>query len=142
MAKQYWLMKSEPDEYGWDDLCREGEGIWSGVRNYAAAKNMRVMKQGDEVFFYHSNIGVEIVGIMKVTSEHFPDPTLNLKDGETSKFVAVKVKPVRKLPQPVTLKAIKANRKLAEMALVKQSRLSVSQVRVEEWTEILHMAGE
>lgn len=137
MAKQYWLMKSEPDAYSWDDLVAEKEGMWDGVRNHTAAINLRTMKVGDEAFFYHSNIGLEVVGIITISKEHFIDPT-----DEKARFVAVKVKPVRKLTNPVTLKAIKANPKLAEMELIRQSRLSVGKVRAAEWTEILKMAGE
>jgi predicted RNA-binding protein with PUA-like domain len=107
------------------------------VRNYSAAINLRAMKIGDEAFFYHSNIGVEVVAIMTISGEHFIDPS-----DEKGRFVAVKVKPLRKLAKPVTLKDIKANPKLAEMAMVKQSRLSVSPVRAAEWKEILRMAGD
>jgi predicted RNA-binding protein with PUA-like domain len=137
VAKQYWLMKSEPDVYSYDDLVAEGEGTWDGVRNYTAAINLRTMKVGDEAFFYHSNIGLEIVAIMKISHEHFIDPT-----DEKARFVAVKVQPVRKIANPVTLKAIKANPKLAEMQLIRQSRLSVAPVKPAEWKEILKMAGE
>jgi predicted RNA-binding protein with PUA-like domain len=137
MAKQYWLMKSEPDAYSWDDLIEQKEGTWDGVRNHTAAINLRNMKVGDEAFFYHSNIGLEIVGIMTISEEHFIDRT-----DEKARFVAVKVKPVRKIAAPVTLKAIKANPKLAEMELIRQSRLSVAPVRPAEWNEILKMAGE
>ncbi len=137
MAKQSWLMKSEPDVYGWDDLVEEKEGTWDGVRNHTAAINLKAMKVGDEAFFYHSNIGLEVVGIMTISKEHFIDPT-----DEKARFVAVKVKPVRKIANPVTLKAIKANSKLADMQLVRQSRLSVAPVKAAEWKEILKMAGE
>ena len=137
MAKQYWLMKSEPDAYSWDDLVAQKEGMWDGVRNHSAAINLRAMKVGEEAFFYHSNIGLEIVGIMTISQEHFIDPT-----DEKARFVAVKVKPVRKIANPVTLKAIKANPKLVDMLLVRQSRLSVAPVRPAEWKEILKMAGE
>ena len=137
MAKQYWLMKSEPDVYGWDDLVEEKEGTWDGVRNHTAAINLKAMKVGDKAFFYHSNIGLEVVGIMTISKEHFIDPT-----DEKARFVAVKVKPVRKIANPVTLKAIKANSKLADMQLVRQSRLSVAPVKAAEWKEILKMAGE
>ena len=137
MAKQYWLMKSEPDVYGWDDLVEEKEGTWDGVRNHTAAINLKAMKVGDEAFFYHSNIGLEVVGIMTISKEHFIDLT-----DEKARFVAVKVKPVRKIANPVTLKAIKANSKLADMQLVRQSRLSVAPVKAAEWNEILKMAGE
>lgn len=137
MAKQYWLMKSEPDVYSYDDLVAEGEGTWDGVRNHSAAINLRTMKVCDEAFFYHSNIGLEVVAIITISHEHFIDPT-----DEKARFVAVKVKPVRKLKQSVTLKAIKANPKLAEMEMLRQSRLSVAPVRPTEWKEILKMAGE
>jgi predicted RNA-binding protein with PUA-like domain len=137
MSEQYWLMKSEPDVYSWDDLVAEKEGMWDGVRNHAAALNMKTMKKGDLAIFYHSNIGVEAVGIIKISKEAFIDPT-----DEKGKFVAVKVKPVKKLKNPVPLKAIKANPKLAEMDLVRLSRLSVGKVRPEEWAEVMKMAGE
>ncbi len=137
MAKQYWLMKSEPDVYSYDDLVAEGEGTWDGVRNHTAAINLRTMKTGDQSFFYHSNIGLEIVAIMTISAEHFIDPTC-----EKGRFAAVKVKPLRKLVNPVTLKAIKANPMLAEMQLIRQSRLSVAPVSETEWKEILRMAGE
>ena len=132
-----WLMKSEPDAYSWDDLVEKKEGMWDGVRNHTAAINLKAMKVGDEAFFYHSNIGLEVVGIMTISHEHFIDPT-----DEKARFVAVKVKPVRKIANPVTLKAIKANPKLADMQLVRQSRLSVAPVSAAEWKEILKMAGE
>ncbi len=149
MAKQYWLIKSEPNKYGWDELIAEWEagdnkdnpgqspGMWDGVRNYAAAKHLRTMKLGDAIFFYHSNIGVEVIGIAEVAGEHYIDPT-----DPKGIFVAVNVKPVRKLAQTVTLKAIKANPKLAKMELIRQGRLSVAPVREAEWKEILAMAGE
>ena len=137
MAKQFWLMKSEPDVYSYDDLVAEGEGTWDGVRNHSAAINLRTMKVGDEAFFYHSNIGLEIVAIITISQEHFIDPT-----DEKARFVAVKVKPSRKLAKSVTLKAIKANPKLAELEMLRQSRLSVAPVRATEWKEILKMAGE
>jgi predicted RNA-binding protein with PUA-like domain len=137
VAKQFWLMKSEPDVYSYDDLVAEGEGTWDGVRNHSAAINLRTMKVGDQAFFYHSNIGLEIVAIITISQEHFIDPT-----DEKARFVAVKVKPLRKLAQSVTLKAIKANPNLAEMEMLRQSRLSVAPVRESEWKEILKMAGE
>jgi predicted RNA-binding protein with PUA-like domain len=137
VAKQFWLMKSEPDVYSYDDLVAEGEGTWDGVRNHSAAINLRTMKVGDQAFFYHSNIGLEIVAIITISQEHFIDPT-----DEKARFVAVKVKPSRKLAQSVTLKAIKANPNLAEMEMLRQSRLSVAPVRETEWKEILKMAGE
>ncbi len=130
-------MKSEPDVYSWDDLVTEGEGTWDGVRNHSAAINMRAMKIGDEAFFYHSNIGLAVVGIITISAESFIDIT-----DEKGKFVAVKVKPLRKLAHPVTLKAVKANPALEQMDLVRLSRLSVGKVQPHEWQEILQMAGE
>jgi len=134
-AKHYWLMKSEPDAYGWDDLVADGEGTWDGVRNHRAANNLRAMQPGDEAFFYHSNIGLEIVGIAMISQSGLADPS----DAE-GKWAAVKLKPVRKLARPVTLKEIKADPALAEMELVKLSRLSVSHVLRAEWDHILAMA--
>lgn len=134
--KSFWLMKSEPDAYGWDDLVEKGEGTWDGVRNHRAANNLRAMKVGDEAFFYHSNIGLEIVGIMRVSAAGLADPT-----DPDGKWAAVKVKPVRKLKRPVTLKEVKAEPALAEMELVKFSRLSVAVVRPEEWQRVLTMAN-
>src|SRR3546814_3653052 len=129
MGKQYWLMKSEPDVYGWDNLVQDGSGIWDGVRNHSAKLNMQAMKVGDEAFFYHSNIGKECVGIMQVTQAAFPDPTAD----EGSPWVVVRVEPVRPLSRPVTLKTIKADPRLADMELVRLSRLSVGRVTADEW---------
>ena len=134
-AKSYWLMKSEPDAYSWDDLVAQGEGTWDGVRNHRAANNLRAMKVGDEAFFYHSNIGKEIVGIATISAEGLTDPT----DAD-GKWAAVKVKPVRKLARAVTLKEIKADPKLADMELVKLSRLSVAVVTPEDWAYVLKLA--
>jgi len=133
---RYWLMKSEPNAYGWDDLLEEGEGTWDGVRNHRAKNNLAAMKVGDQVFFYHSNIGLEIVGIAQVSVAEITDPT----DPE-GKWAAVKIVPMAKLPKAVTLKQIKAEPRLAQMELVKLMRLSVSEVRPEEWSLILEMAG-
>lgn len=135
-TEQAWLMKSEPDVYGWDDLIAEGEGTWDGVRNHLAARNLRTMQVGDLAFFYHSNIGKEIVGIARISVAGLTDPT----DPE-GKWAAVKVKPVAKLNAPVTLAAIKATPSLAEMELLRLSRLSVSAVRSGEWDIVLDMAG-
>ncbi len=135
--KSYWLMKSEPDVYSWDDLVAEGEGTWDGVRNYTARLHLRAMKKGDMVFFYHSNIGVEIVGIAEVTVEGFQDPT-----DDTGRWTSVKVKPVRKLPRTVTLKEIKADPALADMDLLTKFRLSVSTVKPDEWDHILKLADQ
>lgn len=136
MSKSYWLMKSEPDVYGWDELVAEGEGTWDGVRNHRAANNLRAMKVGDEAFFYHSNIGKEIVGIAKITEAGLSDPS----DPE-GKWAAVKLQPVRKLKRPVTLKEMKADPALAEMEVVKLSRLSVAMVTHDEWKHVLALAS-
>ncbi len=133
---RYWLMKSEPDAYSWDDLVSAGEGTWDGVRNHRAKNNLAAMEVGDQAFFYHSNIGLEIVGIMEISEAGLTDPT----DPE-GKWAAVKVKPRTKLPAPVTLKQIKGEASLGDMELVRQSRLSVCEVRPEEWAKILAMAG-
>ena len=132
----YWLLKSEPDVYGWDDLLAEGEGTWDGVRNYTARIHLRAMAVGDLVFFYHSNVGVEIVGIAQITQAGFQDPT-----DETGRWTSVKLKPVRKLARAVTLKAIKADPKLADMDLLTKFRLSVSPVKPDEWAYIVNLAG-
>ena len=126
-----WLMKSEPGSYSWNDLIRDGRTEWDGVRNPAARLHLRAMKAGDEAFFYHSGDERAVVGIMRVVREGQPDP----KDSD---WVSVAVEPVRPLG-PVTLKAIKADPRLAKMELIRQSRLSVAPVRDEEWAAILEM---
>ncbi|MCK9543996.1 MAG: EVE domain-containing protein [Novosphingobium sp.] len=128
-------MKSEPDAYGWDDLLHEGEGTWDGVRNHRAANNLRAMAVGDEAFFYHSNIGKEIVGVVRISEAGLTDPT----DPE-GKWAAVKVKPVRKLKRPVTLAEIKADDTLRDMELIRLSRLSVAVVTPREWDYILALS--
>ena len=133
----YWLMKSEPFKYSWDDLVAEGEGTWDGVRNHLAKNNLAAMKVGDEAFFYHSREGLEIVGICEVSVAGITDPT-----DETGKWAAVKIKPKRKFEQPVTLKQIKAEPKLADCELVRLSRLSVAKIAPEEWEFICAMAEE
>ena len=130
-----WLLKSEPDAYGWDDLLAEGEGTWDGVRNHRAANNLRAMAVGDEAFFYHSNVGKEIVGIVRVSEAGLTDPS----DPEGN-WAAVRVKPVRKLARAVTLKEIKADPALGESELVKLSRLSVAEIRPEEWRHIIALS--
>ena len=132
---RYWLMKTEPDAYGWDDLVAEGEGTWDGVRNYRARNNLAAMKRGDKAFFYHSNLGKEIVGIVEISQAGMTDPT----DPE-GKWAAVRVKPVEKLPRAVTLKEIKAEPALEDCELVRQSRLSVAEILPAEWKKILQMA--
>jgi predicted RNA-binding protein with PUA-like domain len=131
----HWLLKSEPDAYGWDDLVAEGEGTWDGVRNHRAANNLRAMQVGDLAFFYHSNVGLEIVGIVEVSASGLADPS----DPE-GKWAAVKVKPVRKLKRAVTLKEIKADPALADMELVRLSRLSVATITLREWDYIVALS--
>jgi predicted RNA-binding protein with PUA-like domain len=138
----YWLMKSEPDVLSYDDVVAKGvPEEWHGVRNYAARNNMRAMQLGDEAFFYHSNIGKEIVGIIKVVALAHPDSTAELNAKGEVVWECVDVAPVRKLPKPVTLETIKATPALSEIALIKLSRLSVSPVREAEWKLICEMGG-
>ena len=136
LRPMYWLVKSEPDVWSWGDQVKKKVEKWDGVRNHQAAKNMRAMQLADQVFFYHSNIGKEIVGICEVVREAYPDPT-----DATGKFVCVDIRAIRPLPQPVSLASIKANPKLVDIALVRQSRLSVMPISHKEWQEILRMAG-
>ena len=133
----YWLVKSEPSVYGWDEFVKDKQTFWSGVRNYAARINLKAMKKGDEVLFYHSNEGMEIVGIAKITKEFYQDPTT-----DDTNWVAVDLKPVKKLKNPVTLSQIKADKRLQEMALVRLGRLSVQPVTEKEWKIIMELAGE
>ena len=133
----YWLIKSEPFKYGWDQFLQDKQTYWDGVRNYAARNNLRAMKKNDLAFFYHSNEGMEIVGIAKIVKEAYQDPTTN----ETA-WVVVDVKPYRTLKKPVSLAMIKADKTLQQMALVKLSRLSVQPVTEQEWERVLELAGE
>jgi len=133
----YWLVKSEPSTYSYDQLVKDGSTVWDGVRNYAARNNLRDMKKGDEVFFYHSNEGMEIVGIAMVVKEAYQDPTT-----EDKNWVVVDLKPVKSLQNPVTLTDIKAEPKFENMELVKNSRLSVQKVTPDEWKLIMKMSGE
>ena len=135
MSERFWLMKSEPEAYGWDDLLKDGETLWDGVRNHRAATNLRTMQVGDKAFFYHSVTGKEIVGIVEVSAAGLTDP----KDSD-GKWPAVRVKPVEPLERPVTLAEIKADPALAEMELVRLSRLSVAEVRPAEWERICSIA--
>jgi predicted RNA-binding protein with PUA-like domain len=133
----YWLMKSEPDVFSFDDLIAKGKEHWDGVRNYTARNNMRAMKKGDKALFYHSNIDKAVVGIMKIVTEAYQDPTT-----DEPQWVCVDVSPVQKLKHPVSLAAIKANPALSEMKIIKQSRLSVIDITKEEFEEILRMSKE
>ena len=141
----YWLMKSEPDVFSFDDLqaktARDEPEEWTGVRNYAARNNMRAMALGDEAFFYHSNIGKEIVGIMKVVATAHPDSTGDLNAKGEVVWDCVDVAAVKPLPRPVTLATVKATPELSELELVKLSRLSVSRVSPEEWALLCKMGG-
>ena len=133
----HWLIKSEPFKYSWDQFVKDKQTFWDGVRNYAARNNLRDMKKGDEAFFYHSNEGLEIVGIAKVVKESYQDPTT-----EEDAWVVVDFKPVRKLKKPVTLAQMKADPRLANMDLLRLGRLSVGKVTDEEWNIVLELAGE
>lgn len=133
---KYWLIKSEPFKWSWDQQVKKGVEHWDGVRNYQASNNMKAMKIGDQAFFYHSNKGLEIVGIVEVVKEYYPDHT-----DEKGRFGMVDFKAVKPVPNPVTLKQIKATPELNDMALVRQSRLSVSPVTDKEWKIICKMGG-
>lgn len=133
MAKRYWLIKSEPAAYSWDDLVKDGETLWDGIRNHRAAGNLRAMAKGDRAFFYHSVTGKEIVGVIEVSVPGLADP----KDAS---WAAVKVKPVKALGRPVTLAEVKADAKLAGIELVRLSRLSVAEITPAEWDRVLELA--
>ena len=136
MSKSYWLLKSEPDAWSWDNQVKEGASMWDGVRNYQARNNLKKMKKNDLCFFYHSVTERSIVGIVKVVKEYYPDPT-----DKTGRFVVVDVKAIKKLKNPVSLDQIKENSKLQDIALVKQSRLSVMPVKKTEWDMIIKMSN-
>lgn len=130
----YWLVKSEPGTYSWDDLVKDGWTYWDGVRNYQARNNLKEMKEGDQVLYYHSNIGLEIVGVAKVIKEHYQDPTTS-----DDRWVAVDIEPVKPLITPVMLSDIKSEARLKNMPLIKHSRLSVMPVTKKEFDLILKM---
>ena len=132
----YWLLKSEPDAWSWDNQVKEGASMWDGVRNYQARNNLKEMKKNDLCFFYHSVTERSIVGIVKVVKEYYPDPT-----DKTGRFVVVDVKATRKLKNPVSLDQIKENNRLQDIALVKQSRLSVMPLKKTEWDIIIKMSN-
>ncbi|MGI8951748.1 MAG: EVE domain-containing protein [Chitinophagaceae bacterium] len=130
----YWLVKSEPSTYGWEQFVKDKQTPWDGVRNYAARIHLKAMKKGDEVLFYHSNEGMEIVGIAKVAKEFYQDPTT-----DDDAWVAVDLKPYKKLKKPVPLSEIKQDKRLSEMALVRLGRLSVQPVTEKEWNIIMEL---
>ncbi|RTL59296.1 MAG: EVE domain-containing protein [Sphingobacteriales bacterium] len=130
----YWLVKSEPSTYSWEQLEKDKQTMWDGVRNYAARLHLKGMKKGDEVLFYHSNEGTEIVGIAKVAKEFYPDPT-----AEDDTWVVVDLKPYKKIKKPVTLAQVKADKRLTNMALVRLGRLSVQPVTDTEWEIIMEL---
>lgn len=132
-----WLVKSEPSSYSWDQLVADKQTAWTGVRNYAARVHLKAMKKGDEVLFYHSNEGLDIVGIAKVVKEFYQDPTT-----DDDRWVVVDLKPHKKLKKPVPLDTIKKDKRLANMALVRIGRLSVQPVTDAEWNVIMELAGE
>jgi predicted RNA-binding protein with PUA-like domain len=132
----YWLVKSEPDAFSWDEQMSRDFEPWTGVRNHSAKINLKAMQVGDLAFFYHSNIGKEVVGIVEVVRAAYPDPT-----AEKGDWVCVDMKAKQPMPQPVTLAAIKADPELAEIALIRQSRLSVMPVSPAHWTRICEMGG-
>jgi predicted RNA-binding protein with PUA-like domain len=133
----YWLVKSEPFKYSWDQFVKDKVTYWDGVRNYLARNHLKAMKKGDKLFFYHSNEGLEIVGIAKVVKEFYQDPTT-----PEPAWVVVDLAPVKKMKKPITLAQIKATESLQEMSLIKSMRLSVQPVRAEEWNIIMNMADE
>jgi predicted RNA-binding protein with PUA-like domain len=130
--KSYWLVKSEPFKYSWEQFVKDGETFWDGVRNYQARNNLKAMKKGDEVLFYHSNEGLAVVGIAKVSKEAYQDPTT-----DDERWVVVNLKPAKALKTPVSLEEIKKDKKLQNMALVRQGRLSVSAVTEDEFHAIV-----
>ena len=133
---KYWLLKSEPDAWSWDNQVKEGASMWDGVRNYQARNNLKEMKKNDLCFFYHSVKERSVVGILKVVKEYYTDPT-----DKTGRFVVVDVKATKKLKNPVSLDQIKENSKLQDIALVKQSRLSVMSLKKTEWDIIIKMSN-
>jgi predicted RNA-binding protein with PUA-like domain len=133
----YWLVKQEPDSYSWSNFVKDGKAAWTGVRNFAARLNLRAMKKGDQVFYYHSNVGKEIVGVARVTKEAYADPTATEGD-----WVCVDLAPVKPLKKPIGLDVVKADKLLKNMKLVKISRLSVSPVTKEEFDRVIELSGK
>jgi predicted RNA-binding protein with PUA-like domain len=140
----YWLVKSEPDVFGWEQQVANKVEPWTGVRNHMAKNNLKAMRKTDRAFFYHSNIGKEIVGVVEVVREAYPDPTFEPEEGKKGKpadWVCVDMKALRPMPRPVTLAALKADPDFADLALVKFSRLSVAPVSPEHWAKICALGG-
>lgn len=135
-SMNYWLIKSEPFKYSWERLVKEGRTFWDGVRNYQARNNLRAMKKGDLALFYHSNEGLCVVGIAEIVKEAYPDPTIN-----DERWVAVDIKPLKTLPQSVSLKEMKEQPALADMNLIRQGRLSVVDLKRKEYELILKLGG-
>jgi predicted RNA-binding protein with PUA-like domain len=133
----YWLVKSEPSVYSWDSFVKEGETFWSGVRNYEARNNLRAMKKGEKVLYYHSNEGKEIVGLAQVSKESYQDPTT-----DDANWVVVNLKPVKALKKTVTLATLKADPRMGQLALVRKGRISVTPVTDQEFKDIMELAGE
>ncbi|MFQ5415915.1 MAG: EVE domain-containing protein [Myxococcota bacterium] len=136
MARSYWLVKSEPDKYSWDDLVRDGSTYWDGVRNYEARNNLQAMRAGDRLLFYHSNEGKQIVGVAVVTKRAYPDPTT-----DDDRWVVVDVAPLKALREPVSLARIKDDRALAKLPLVTRSRLSVMPIEKAAFDQLLKLSG-
>ena len=132
----YWLVKTEPESFSWDQQVKNGVEPWTGVRNFTARTNLKTMQKGDRAFFYHSGATKEIVGVVEVVREAYPDPT-----AEAGPWVCVDMKTVGPMPKPVTLAAIKADKRFADMPLVRLSRLSVSSVSPEQWKDICKLGG-
>ena len=137
MTKKYWLLKSEPSTWSWEDQVKSKIDMWDGVRNYQARNNLMKMKKGDHCFFYHSVHEKSIIGIVEVHKEHYPDPT-----DKSKRFVAIDVKALKKLKYPVTLDRIKKNNKLQKISLIKQSRLSVMPLTIKEFKEIIKLSNK
>lgn len=136
MAKNYWLVKQEPEAYSWSDFVRDGRTAWTGVRNFQARNNLRAMRKGDLVLYYHSVSDKQLVGLARVEREHYPDPTA--REGDWS---VVDLVPVRPLARPVPLEAIKADPLVRQIPLVRQSRLSVSPLNAREFKQLLKLSG-
>ena len=137
MTKKYWLLKSEPSTWSWEDQVQSKIDMWDGVRNYQARNNLMKMKKGDHCFFYHSVNEKSVIGIVEVHTEHYPDPT-----DKSKRFVAIDVKALKKLKYPVTLDRIKKNKKLQKISLIKQSRLSVMPLTIREFKEIIKLSNQ